>query len=440
VLYAAGASGREVRPSAREFGCTLNLKGSMRLKILETLLAMGVLGGTLLVGLQHPALEAHLAEGHFDFISFYAAGQIVRDGRAAELFQRQTQDEYQKRVCGRAYALLFYHPPFEALLFVPLAFLPYRTAYQLWAFINLALVFAAAWLLRTFLGTVEQLGLRITLVVTFLFPFLVAVVQGQDSLLLLLVYSGAVASLKQRRELRGGCLLALGLFRPQLVVPFVVPFLLKRRWKFVGGFAAVATILAAVSVGLVGWHGVADWLGMIRAENVDLAVGTAIARRTVHPADMANLRGLFSAALLDRIPEIWVNAISLGASGLLFVGILFLWKGELDPLSRRFDRVMAATVTGILLISHHQYAHDLSLILLPLALSFSAIEGTPRQTRFGGSLLVGASLALPLSFLYALTSEQRAGFVLSLPLLLILAFILLDMARLRALTSPCSQP
>ena len=412
----------------------------MRLKILETLLAMGLLAGILLVGLQHPALEAHLAEGHFDFISFYTAGQIVRDGRAAELFQRQTQDEYQNRICGRAFPLLFYHAPFEALLFVPLAFLPYRTAYQLWAFANLAFIFAAALLLRAFLGSVERLGFRIALVAACLPPFFVTVVQGQDSLLLLLVYSGAFVNLKQQRELRAGCLLALGLFRPQLVIPFVVLFLLRRRWKFLGGFAAVASLLAAVSVGLVGWQGTADWLGMIRAENVGLAGGAAMAERTVHPAAMASLRGLFSAALLERIPEIWVNAISLGASALLFVGILMLWKGKLDSPGWRFDRIVAATVMGVLLISYHLYPHDLSLIFLPLALSFSAVERAPQQTTLGGGLLEGAALAMPLAFLYALNSGQRALFVLSLPLLLILVFIWLDLARPRVSMGTRNRP
>jgi hypothetical protein len=403
----------------------------MRRKILETVLAMGVLGGTLLVGLQHPALEAHLAGGHFDFISLYAAGQIVRDGRAAELFQRQTQGEYQNRICGRGFPLLFYHPPFEALAFVPLALVPYRTAYRLWAFTNLALIFAAALLLRAFLGSVERLGFRIALVVACLPAFFVTVVQGQDSLLLLLAYSGAFLNLKQRRELRAGCLLALGLFRPQLVIPFVVPFLLKRQWKFVGGFAAIASILAAASVRLVGWQGLGDWVGMIRAENAGLAGAAGMVERSVHPAAMASLRGLFSAALLTRIPEVWVNAISLGVSALLFVGILMLWKGELDPLSRRFDRTVAATVIGILLISYHLYPHDLSLIFLPLALLFSAAEGASQQTRFSGALLVGACLALPLAFLYALGSGQRTLFVLSLPLLLILAFVWPDLTWVR---------
>ena len=399
----------------------------MRRKVLETLLVMGVLGGSLLVYLQHPAVEAHLAGGDFDFVSFYAAGQIVHDGRAAELFQRQIQGEYQSRICGRAFPLLFYHPPFESLLFVPLASVSYRSAYRVWTFANLALIFAAAWALRALLGTVERLGFRIALVAACLPPFFVTVVQGQDSLLLLLIYSGVFVELKQRRELRAGCLLALGLFRPQLVIPFVVPFLLKRRWKFVAGFAVVASMLAAVSVGLVGWHGLAHWLGLIKAENVGLAGGATLAERSVHPTAMANLRGLLSAALLTRIPEFWVNAVSLGVSALLFIGILLLWKGELDPLSRRFDRIVAATVTGILLISYHLYPHDLSLILLPLALSFSAIERAPQQTRSGGNALVAASLLLPLAFLYALSSGQRSLFVLSLPLLLILAFIWLDL-------------
>ena len=229
-----------------------------------------------------------------------------------------------------------------------------------------------------------------------------------------------------------GCLLALGLFRPLLVIPFLVPFLLERRRRFVAGLVVVASMLAAVPVGLIGWHGLTDWLGLIKTENAGLAGGAALAERSVHLEAMASLRGLFSTALLTRIPELWVNAISLGASTLLFIGILLLWKGELDPPSRRFDLVVAATVLGILLISYHLYPHDLSLVALPLALSFAAIECAPQQTRSGGNALVGASLLLPLAFLYALGSGQRSLFVLSLPLLLILVFVWLDLIRLHS--------
>lgn len=149
------------------------------------------------------------------------------------------------------------------------------------------------------------------------------------------------------------------------------------------------------------------------------------------PEAMANLRGLFSAALPERIPDLWVGGISLAASGLLYLGILMLWRGELDPLSRRFDRLTAVTLLGTLLISYHLNPQDLSLMFLPLALAFAAAERAPEETAFGGYLLLGATLAFALAFLYGWGAEGKAFFLVALPLLLLLAATWVDLIRLR---------
>lgn len=404
----------------------------MTKKILENAFAFGVLGVILLMALQHPSVRHNVGRGHFDFISFYSAGAIVRDGRAAELYRQATQDEYQRRTCGRPFPLLFYHPPFEALVFVPLSFLAYWNAYQVWAFVNLALGIAACLLLRRLLGKIQRLESRWGLVLAFMLPFVVTLMQGQDSLLLLVAYSAAFVSLKERRDFRAGGLLALGLFRPQLVLPFVLPFLLKRQWRFLGGFAAVAVVLSALSVSLVGVQGVADWVGMIRDENIGLTGMSNATERTVHPQAMASLRGLLFATLAGEIPEKWVNAVAVVTSALLFAGVLFRWRGDLPVETVAFDRAAAATVVATLLVSFHLYPHDLSLLLLPLAAALAAVESAPRASPFGGNFLLGAILAVVATFVYVFAAGERNFFLLAVPLILVLGAIWYDLARTQA--------
>src|SRR5947207_2771253 len=81
-----------------------------------------------------------------DFSEFYAAGEIVRHGMGANLYDLKVQAEMQLRV---APVHAFYlRPPFEALLFVPFTFLSYRVAYMAWTILTFALLFASAWLIK----------------------------------------------------------------------------------------------------------------------------------------------------------------------------------------------------------------------------------------------------------------------------------------------------
>jgi hypothetical protein len=62
-----------------------------------------------------------------DFTSFYGAGKILRDGHGADLYdlgtQHKAQDEFSSNADIRKGPLPYIHPPYEALLFVPLTFL-----------------------------------------------------------------------------------------------------------------------------------------------------------------------------------------------------------------------------------------------------------------------------------------------------------------------------
>src|ERR1035441_4763359 len=73
-----------------------------------------------------------------DFSSFYCAAQIVRQGLGRDLYDLKTQVEFQLKVAS---VHAFYnHPPYEALLFVPLTYFSYRTAYIIWTFASLGLL------------------------------------------------------------------------------------------------------------------------------------------------------------------------------------------------------------------------------------------------------------------------------------------------------------
>ena len=56
---------------------------------------------------------------------------------------------------------------------------------------------------------------------------------------MLVIYTLVFIALKGKREFTAGGLLACGLFKFHLVVPFVIIFMIRRQWRFLTGFAAL---------------------------------------------------------------------------------------------------------------------------------------------------------------------------------------------------------
>src|SRR5205085_1228506 len=90
--------------------------------------------------------------GH-DFLAFYTAGTFVGDGRADQLYNLHSVSSFEHNLARTESLTIgtefgpYWNPPFLAWVFVPLAHLPYHTAWNVWCFINFACAAAAIWLL-----------------------------------------------------------------------------------------------------------------------------------------------------------------------------------------------------------------------------------------------------------------------------------------------------
>jgi hypothetical protein len=113
------------------------LAGSSLKPILVTFLAAMI----VLHGWMFFSLRREIVTGYPDFTIFYTAGKCILQGHARQLYDLETQfaiqREFASAVKQRENALPFNHPPFEALLFAPLARLPYVAAYLVWAVFGL---------------------------------------------------------------------------------------------------------------------------------------------------------------------------------------------------------------------------------------------------------------------------------------------------------------
>jgi len=310
--------------------------------------------------------------GYYDFAAYYGAAQIVAGGAGKDLYDYDTQLKSQQQfVLGRKRPLLFNHPAFEALFFLPFAHFPYARAYLLWALVNLVILSILPFLLLPYLRGLRD-SLRPSLVVISFFsffPIFAAILQGQDSILLLFIYTLVFISLKRGYEHRTGVLLGLGMFRPQLMIPFLLAFMVRRRWKVLSGFLIASALLALLSIQITGWKGAISYPGLLWG--IDRGARDSIAgadHYAIHPSAMPNLRGFIHAHIAGGIPEAYTSLGILGISLLLVFWSISKGVGKRSSEQTGLDLPFALHLTTTILVSYHLHVHDVSLLLLPLLL------------------------------------------------------------------------
>src|SRR5208282_5293701 len=129
-----------------------------------------------------------------------------------------------------------------------------------WDLLNIGILFGVALLLRPSIGLLRIMSpWESVLVAAAFFPVFECLLQGQDSILQLLVCVLAWKALEKEEDFLAGCWFALGAFKFQLMLPIVLLVAVWKRSRVLLGFAAVSAVLAAISVALVGWQGLLQY-------------------------------------------------------------------------------------------------------------------------------------------------------------------------------------
>jgi hypothetical protein len=354
-----------------------------------------------------------------DFPHFYCAARMLADGHGRQLYDAGVQRQYQARYAGRV-GTLYTHPPFEAALYLVVAWLPLRRAYLLWSFLTMALIATSA----IFLAREAQLrwNWRVLSVALLTFvPSVICVLQGQDSALLLLLVVLAFAMLRQERGFAAGCWLGLGLLKFQLVLPLVLVLALTQRKRckvgLAKGFGLTALALAGLSAAISGWSVFTLYPKFLLHFKEQPFAGFA-------PQAMANLRGLtYFFFHSDQSP--WAIAALSILSAAALIATLASWKFAglascPETVSTRgdLDLAFANTVLFALLVSYHLNPHDLSLVLLPIFLLLQrTLTRTPLRPMGWVTLSLLAILFLPPLHLWALRADVYG--LVGIPVLLL---------------------
>lgn len=309
-----------------------------------------------------------------DFAERYAAARMVREGYGHQLYDFHAQQRFQIRYAGRI-GEYYIHPPFETLLFLPICLCSLQTGYLIWCLLNVGVLAYIAILFQR--HVFKRFDWRVLLPLFFLFPpVLIGFLQGQDSLLLLLVMTLAVVEMRRDRNFTAGVLLGCGLFKFHIVLTVIALLASLRRKGLLRGFAFVFVTLLLISAGISGW-------GFLSSYPRFLMTLSGLPLADIHPAAMANIRGLVSVSGIvhDPVPRlalIWIGSVLL---------LWHAWRSFKSSTSKFADVINLAFgnfVLAAILVSYHLSPSDLCLTLLPMGLFSQYLEehtGIPRWAR-----------------------------------------------------------
>lgn len=348
-----------------------------------TLIAVAI----LLVGFAVWAARAPNAE-KTDFALTYVAAYIVHDGNGQHLYDTGLQIKLRDSMFEHPSPLFFEHPPFEALALSPLARLPFRTAYLVWSLLNVAVLLGVIVWLRAYLRwPTEDIGYLFLWVI--FAPLLVAIYQGQSSILVLAAYAAAFVALERDKPLTAGAVFGLALLKLQFAVPFAIVFFLRRQWRFVTGFSLVGIFLGVSSLFGIGWNGVMDYvrlLSRVGSNPHNVSYGSAV--------DMPTLQGLMftlaGRALGTTALTVAVATLSIA----LLAWVAMKWNRG------NWEMCFASAIAASLLCGSHMFTHDFSSLAIAMFLVAGSLKSSTRSLRIVTSLILAVFWMFPLYFLF----------------------------------------
>ncbi len=343
-----------------------------------------------------------------DFRAIYAAGTLARTD-PSHLYDLGRQKQIEDDLVAKSdLAIPFGHLPYDALIFLPLSLLNYKQAYLSMIVCNLILMFGCFLAARKeFSKTIPTWQPQPGLILFSFLPTSIAVAQGQDSLLMLLILCLTWRFLDRDHSFVAGLVLANMLIKPHLALLVAFFVALKYGWRFIAGFAAGGVAIAATCFPFLR-HG--EWRSLLHVYlSLSLVSGNSNAQEAamgIFPWAMPNLRGI---ALMTLGRALSSHALFIVVCLMTALAVLFgaIAVRRLPP---RTGFAMALVITE--LAGYNLEPHDMVILLLPLVLIDTSQSPASARCR-------EVILALPIALLVFMPSTPPgAGFALmSFPLL-----------------------
>jgi len=355
-----------------------------------------------------------------DFAHLYQTGRKLNHERFPFLIERfpsLNSPEYNVQVDGRDFEPDNMHPPYENVLYAALALLKFRVAYIVWWACNVGFLFLSLFVLWPLTANLHNGYPYLLMLVATFFPVLVAMVQGQNSVMLLAFLTLCYASLEKGNDFRAGFALGMGMFKFVVVIPLAFWLILEKRRRSLAGFFSGCVALFFLALWLVGINGIKAYVLLVAG------FGVKAPEEPGSEAIMPNLRGLFHALASGIAPEIWLTVLTLISSLTLLIWV--------DARLKRYKSLRLSFAVQVLLtcmISYHLFPHDGAVLVLPLLILLDRALQDASERTFKVAVLICAAGAYLMPFL--------GGLYVGMPLIAIASLMLLILARNAALKPP----
>lgn len=286
-----------------------------------------------------------------DYAAFHAAGELLRSGSGASLYDWAAQAGAQRGLHPDepGHFLAFAYPPFVALPYAALASLGFVAGYVVH---TAAALGALALAIRVLAGLLPRAGrhpFALFVAAWAFLPLLRSVAGGQNTQFTLLILALTWWLLHRRRSLAAGAVAGLLLAKPQFGLPLLCLLALRHPGSLPGA-AATAAALYALGAVVGGWRWLPWWWGQLgRFQQADQAV------------DAANSVGILGwlGALLG--PD---HPLTLGLGGVALValvaGLVLTWRAARIDAGTRWG----LTAVGLALLPPHSLSYDAGLGIL----------------------------------------------------------------------------
>ena len=304
-----------------------------------------------------------------DYLAHWTGGRLVLNGQIANLYDQGTQFAVQTASIGQTSKLAwFVSPPFVGLLYAPLAGLPYVASAGVWTLLSVAMLLTALKLARPLAPNISDARWRMIVLVCFASqPVLELLGSGQDSAFSLLVWVAGTRLILVRRDVFAGIVFALGLCKPQLFVLVPVVLLVQRRFRSLVAWLSTASLLALISVRMVGLDGAQNWL--------ILPFGDAY-RESVQVGQSWKMQGIPSFVTSLMPSGLAREGEVVGLLAAFVILVFFITTCRRWPTSRGDLGMWAFAALTTVLLSPHLVVYDL-LLLLPAVLYLLERQDNP---------------------------------------------------------------
>lgn len=338
-----------------------------------------------------------------DFLNLYSGGTLALHGPLQQIYTPEVQLKTERTFVPKLPALVpFVRPPFYALALTALAAIPFQWAFGVWLGVQTAVY------LSVLTWAKSRWGPDALLFGSMFLPATLGIASGQDCVFMLAIVAGMIALQDRGQETAAGAVLGLGLIKFHLFVIWPLVLLVQKRWRMLAGGAILALAEIIFSWILVGSSGLADYISLLRNQNIERLSPSRELMINVH-------------ALALNIGEDNVYLRILLILLVIALALLISWRAP-------FRNAVIAAGVASLLVSPHVYGYDAALLLPSLCLVlFESRSKLPR--------LLAVFLCSPVPYLLNLASFR---WIMATPVCLILLLLSLAASRDAAYAFPFS--